>query len=144
MTFVPKKAGEWELFYPKKTANEAFVTGAALDWPASVTGYAVKATNATTKFAGISQNTITSADGVKYTGNAVIAALRPNKGTKRPILVATAAGAAVTAVGLRCDLTDEVTVDIANSNVGRVVVDEFYSATSLGVHFLEPTETGST
>ena len=141
MAFVPKKSGEWELRYPKKTASTTFVSGSAMDWPASPTGYVVKATSTTTKFAGISQRTVLSTDS-DYASNTRIPVLFPL--VPAAILVATTSGAVETAVvGLRCDLTDDVTVNVGASSVGRVIVDEFYSATSVGVHFLQPAETGA-
>lgn len=141
MSFIPKHAGEWELFYPKKTASQAFASYCALDWPASPTGYVTKATSSTTKFAGISQKTVTASDS-DYASNTVIPVLQPI--TPRAILIATTSGAVETAVvGLRCDLTDENTVNVGASSVGRVLVQEFYSATSVGVYFLGPSETGA-
>ena len=142
MTFIPKKASEWELFYPKKTASSAFAYNCALDWPATPTGYVDAASSTTTKFAGISQRVSTAAD-TDYASNTVIAALRPI--VPRAQLIATTTGTAVaTDVGGRFDLSDSVTVNRAAHAVGRVIMDEFHSATETVVHFLGPVETGAT
>lgn len=140
MAFTPKTSGDWELFYPLKTASVALSVGQALDWPATPTGFVIAATSTTTKLAGICQSVVT-ASSANYALNSAIAALRPMR--PNPILIALTASAVATDVGLRCDLTDSNTVNRGASSVGRVIVDEFYSATSIGVHFLGPAETGA-
>ena len=140
MAFVPKASGDWELFYPTKTASVAFAIGMALDWPASPTGYISPASSTTNKFAGICQYTITSSS-ANYALNTQIPALRPIRPSV--ILIALTASATAANVGGRYDLTDANTVNVGASSVGRVIVDEYYSATSIGVHFLAPALTGA-
>jgi len=141
MAFLPKLSGQWELFYPKKTASQAFISGSLMDWPASPTGYVVKATSTTTKSAGISQRTVTASDS-DYASNTRIPCLRPI--VPRALMICTTTGAVETAVvGLRCDLTDDVTLNVGASSVGRVLVEEFYSATLVGGYLLGPSETGA-
>lgn len=140
MSFYPKAAGDWELFYPLKTASVAFSAYCAMDWPATPTGYVSPATSITTKFAGISQRTSASTD-ADYALNTSIACLRPIR--PNPLLIATTSGATQANVGGRYDLTDSLTVNVGASAVGRVIVDHFYTATSILVYFLEPALTGA-
>ncbi len=119
----------------------AFVSGALMDWPASPTGFVVAATSSTTKNAGISQRTVTASDS-DYASNTAIPCLRPI--VPRALMIATSSStSAAAAVGLRCDLTDSVTVNTAASSVGRVLIEEFYAATSVGCYLLGPSETGA-
>jgi len=141
MAFQPKKASEWELFYPKKTASVEFSIGSAMDWPATPTGYLSPASASTTKFAGISQRKSAATD-ADYAVNTVIACLRPI--VPRAVLIALTTSGAATYIGGRYDLLDDVTVNLAAHAVGRIVMDEYYTSTSAGVHFLEPVETGAT
>ena len=74
-----------------------------MDWPASPTGYVIKAPSTTNKFAGISQRTVAATD-ADYASNTLIPILVPV--VARPLLIALTASAVATDIGTRCDLTD--------------------------------------
>lgn len=143
MTFVPVSATakNFKLRFFKKTGSVAFVQNSLVDWPASKTGYFVAATSSTTKLCGITQFVTTASD-ADYTLNTLKPILVPVNGSESEVYATVASGAA-TDVGLRCDLTDAVTVNNGASSVGRFMVTGYKNATTLIGYLLLVAQTGA-
>jgi len=141
MTFVPVKLGEWKLRFFKKTASTAFSNKAAVDWPASATGYFVAATSATTKFAGIIQKAVTSADS-DYASNTAVPVLVPLTPTAE-VYATSASTAVATDAGKRVDLTNSLSLNESASSVGRFLITGLKDTATYKGYFLQVALTGA-
>ena len=144
MSFFPRNATakNWALRWYPCTAGStsAIASNSAVDWPATATGRFVKATALTTKFCGILQSPIVSTTAA----DTLCAVLVPIAGPES-ILTATASGANATSAGtgVRCDMSDETTVNAAASAVGRFVITKYLSASLVEGYFLNVQQTAA-
>lgn len=142
MSFIPVKLSEWKLRFFKKTASTAFSNKSVVDWPASQTGFFVPGDATTTKFLGLLQIVVASGD-EDYADNTLEPVLVPR--TPDAEVYATSAGTAVaTDVGLRCDLTDSVSINESASSVGRFVITGFKDTATYIGYFIPVVQTGAT